>query len=289
MRAAAVALLAAGAVVLAACGGGGVPDSTGAGALPGAGHVHALRAADEGVLLLGLHGGLWRSTDGGGTWGQAGLQGQDAMAIGIDPDTDGPILIGGHGVLARADEPTGGFTSLSPPALGGLDVHALAQAPSQPDTAYAFEVSQGLFRTDGGGDSWQLAAPVGRDFGSNVSALAVHPTDPDTLLLGGGNSGLLRSTDGGASFQPVLDVGAGAVAWFGDDPARVAAITARGIEVSEDAGSSWQTVSGHGAVPGRPAALATAGQDTIWVVTEQPRTLQRSTDGGETWQEVARA
>lgn len=289
MRAVAVVLLAVGAVVLAACGGGGAPDSTGAGTMPAGDHVHALRAADEGVLLLGLHGGLWRSSDGGDTWRQAGLEGQDAMAIGIGPGADGPVLIGGHGMLARAEDPTGDFTSLSPPALGGLDVHALAQAPSRPDTAYVFEVGQGLFRTDDGGDSWRLAAAVGRDFGSDVSALAVHPADPDILLLGGGDSGLLRSTDAGAGFRQVLPVGVLAVAWFGDDAARVAAITARGIEVSEDAGSSWQTVTGHGTLPGRPAALAAAGRDTIWVVTEQPRTLQRSTDGGETWQEAARA
>lgn len=192
-------------------------------------------------------------------------------------------------MLARADGPTGDFTALSPPELGGLDLHALAQAPSQPSTAYAFEVAQGLFRTDDGGDTWQLVAPVGGDFGSGVTALAVHPADPDTLLLGGGGSGMLRSTDGGTSFEQVVDVGTSAVAWFGDDADRVVAITERGIETSDDVGMTWQTVTEHGTLPGKPAALAADGQGAIWVVTEEPRTLQRSTDGGDTWQEVARA
>ncbi len=275
-------------LLLAACGGG-EPEVTEAGTLPASHHVHALRAADDGTLLLGLHGALWRSTDGGTTWQQAGLEGHDAMAIGIGPDTDGPILIGGHGVLARADDPTGDFTTLSPSELGEIDVHALAQAPSQPTTAYAFEVAQGLFRSDDGGDTWQLVAPIGKDFGPGVTALAVHPTDPDTLLLGGGDSGLLHSTDGGASSEQVIDAGTFAVAWFGGDADRVVAITEQGIETSEDAGRTWQTVTEHGTLPGQLAALAADGQGAIWVVTEEPRTLQRSTDGGDTWQEVARA
>lgn len=122
-----------------------------------------------------------------------------------------------------------------------------------------------------------------------MTALAVHPTDPDTLLLGGGDSGLLHSTDGGASFEQVIDSGAFAVAWFGDDADRVVAITERGIETSDDAGRTWQTVTEHGTLPGQLAALAADGLGAIWVVTEEPRTLQRSTDGGDTWQVVARA
>ncbi|HEX2027242.1 MAG TPA: hypothetical protein VHF25_04505 [Nitriliruptorales bacterium] len=275
-------------LVLGACGGG-QPDTTEPATLPASHHVHALRAADDGTLLLGLHGALWRSTDGGSTWRHAGLEGHDAMAIGIGPDADGPILIGGHGMLARADDPTADFTPLSPPELGERDVHALAQTPSQPTTAYAFEVTQGLFRTDDGGDSWQLVAPVGRDFGPGVAALAVHPTDTDTLVIGSGASGLLRSTDGGATFQPVIVVGTFAVAWFGDDADRLVAATERGIETSDDAGQTWQVVTEHGTLPGQLAALAADRQGDIWVVTEKPRTLQRSSDGGTTWEQIAGA
>lgn len=289
MRAISVVLLTALTISLAACGQAGAPEAPEAGGLPASDHVHALRAADDGTLLLGLHGALWRSTDAGDSWQHAGFEGQDAMAIGIGPGSDGPVLVGGHGVLARADDAIDSFTPLDPPELGDLDIHALAQAPSQPTSAYAFEVAQGLFRTDDGGDSWHLVAPVGRDFGSGVTALSIHPRDPDTLLLGGGGTGLLRSTDAGAAFQQVIDVGTFAVAWFGDDPDRVVAVTERGIETSDDSGASWQLATEHGTLPGQPAALDADGRGNIWVVTEDPRTLQRSTDGGGTWQEIARA
>lgn len=281
-----LAVLTAAAVVVTACGDG-QPEGTEPGRLPSGQHVHALRAADDGTLLLGLHGALWRSTDGGATWEPAGLEGQDAMAIGIDPDTDGPILVGGHGVLARADDPTAGFTPLTPPELGSLDVHALAQAPSEPATAYAFVVDSGLFRTTDAGDSWEQVSPVGRDFGADITGLAVHPTDPDTLLLGGGRSGLLRSSDGGRSFDHVVGVGVLTVAYR--DANGAAAVTARGIETSENGGETWQVATEPATLPGQPAALAADGQGTIWLVTEEPRTLQRSTDGGASWQEIARA
>lgn len=280
---------AAAAALLAAACGGDEPAVTEAGRLPASHHVHALRAGGGGTLLLGLHGALWRSTDGGSRWRRAGLEGRDAMAIGIGPDSDGPVLVGGHEVLARAEDPTGEFVSLQPPELGSLDVHALAQAPSQPTTAYAFVVDAGLFRTTDGGDTWEQVAPVGRDFGPDTTGLAVDPTDPETLLLAGGQTGLLRSTDGGSSFQRVIDAGALAVAYVGDRAEQVVAVTQRGIEVSEDGGRTWAVATEHGVLPGQPAALAAGDEGTVWIVTEEPRTLQRSTDGGSSWEEVARA
>lgn len=283
-----VASLAAAMILATACGAGG-PAATKAGRLPAAHHVHALRAADDGRLLLGLHGGLWRSEDAGTSWQQAGLDGQDAMAIGSAPDVAGPLLIGGHGLLARAEDPTGQFTLLQPPELGSLDVHALAQAPSDPVTAYALVVDAGLFRTTDGGQAWQQVAPVGRDFGPDVTGLAVAPTDPDTLLLAGGRTGLLRSADGGASFHRAVEAGAFAVAYVGDRGEQAVAITHRGIEVSHDGGRTWTVATPHGTLPGQPAALAATSQGSIWILTEEPRTLQRSTDDGHSWQEVARA
>lgn len=282
------------AMLLVACGSSGTAGentadgaATEQGELPAGQHVHALRAADDGTLLLGLHGALWRSPDGGATWEPAGLEGQDAMAIGIDPDTEGPMLIAGHGVLARSNVADGPFEPLQPDALGSLDIHALAQAPSDPTTAYAFVVDAGLFETTDGGDSWQQTAAAGEQFGSDITGLAIDPTDPDTLLMGGGRSGLLRSADGGMTFEQVMPEGTFSLAYFGDDPARVAAITQRGVETSRDGGQTWKVVAQDGTLPGQLAALAADGDGIIWIVTEEPRTLQRSVDQGATWNQMA--
>lgn len=275
---------------------GGPPGGDGAaaaGVLPASDHVHALRASRDGTLLLGLHGALWRSTDGGRTWQQAGLEGQDAMSIGADPGSDGPLLVGGHGILARSRDGSSGFETLSPPELGNLDIHALAQAPTDPRLIYAFEVTGGIFASTDAGDTWEPRSPVGESFGMDVVGLAVSPDDPRTVLAAGGRTGIVRSTDGARTFDRVLDVGAFSLAYI-PDTEQLVAITQRGIERSDDRGATWQVVAApsqlraDGQPAGQLAAIAASGDGTLWLITEEPRTLLRSDDRGETWTEVAR-
>ncbi len=125
-------LIAALAVVLSACSSATSDDASVEGSLPASDHVHALRARDDGALLLGLHGALWRSPDGR-SWEQLGLEGQDAMALGIAAEGQ-PLLVGGHDVLARSTDGGESFEMLTPSDLPSLDIHALAQAPGEPRT-----------------------------------------------------------------------------------------------------------------------------------------------------------
>ncbi len=256
------------------------------GRLPASDHVHALRAAGD-VLVLGLHGSLWQSEDGGRTWRQMGLKGQDAMSIGAPPDSDGPLLVGGHGVLARRLPGSTTFENLSPPELGSLDIHALAQAPSEPSIAYAFNVADGIFASSDGGDSWELRARTGQQFGADITGLAVDPHNPQVVLASGVRSGILRSSDGARTFVKVSGLeNTAALAFLPGQ--RAVALLARGVQLSYDGGLTWRAVNGLAAVPGEPVTM-TASDASIWVVTEGPRTLQRSGDEGRTWQEVARA
>src|SRR3989344_4908003 len=43
--------------------------------IPGAHHVHAITHDSEGSLLLGTHGGLFKSNDGGKTWQKVSVKG----------------------------------------------------------------------------------------------------------------------------------------------------------------------------------------------------------------------
>lgn len=278
-------LAVAAALALTACQQGGATS----GRLPSSDHVHALRAGEDGVLLLGLHGALWRSDDDGVTWKQLGMEGQDAMAIGAVPGGAGPLLVGGHGVLVRRREGSNTFQSLQPPELGSLDVHALAQAPSDLHLVYAFVVEGGVFASADAGDTWELRAGPGQQFGADVTALAVDPADPQVVVAAGGRTGVVRSSDGARTFGRLSSGGMFALAYAG--PQRLFGISARGIEASEDGGRTWSVVTARtdAALPGEPAAIAADGSGRIWLVTEDARTLQRSDDGGQNWQEVARA
>ncbi|MGH9053147.1 MAG: WD40/YVTN/BNR-like repeat-containing protein [Acidimicrobiia bacterium] len=273
----------AGATFLAACGGSGQGERD---RLPASDHVHALRALQDGSLLLGLHGGLWRSADGT-TWESAGLESQDAMAIGAH-DPGALIFVAGHNVLARSRDGGRTFQPLRPGDLPGLDIHAFAQAPSDPDLVYAFVVGFGLFRSGDAGESWDLRSEVGR-VPPDLLALAVGPRDPDLVVGAGPENGMVRSTDGGGSFARTLEVGAWSLSSDPTDPDRLLVLSARGIEESRDGGATWTTLLHRGQeLPGDWAAIAVGPDGVLWVVTEAPRTLQRSDDGGEIWQEVAR-
>ena len=262
----------------AACGG----STTTSGSLPGSDHLHALRASDDGALLMGLHGALWQSPDGR-EWEQLGLQGQDAMALGVASE-GAPLLVGGHDVLARSTD--GGHTfQMLAPQLPSLDIHALAQAPSDPEIVYAYVVGSGIFRSTDAGDTWTPAGAVGDQLPGDIAALAVDPQDSDTVLVGSGGNGVFRSTDQASTFVRTSDWGALGLA-FGPQ-GEVLAATARGVDVSEDGGVSWTTLAPADQFDGQPMAVAIGPDGTRWMVTEGPRVLYRS-EGGDL-HEVARA
>lgn len=273
-------------LILSACASDGSGSDGGdvAGGLPASDHVHALRTTDDGSLLLGLHGALWRSPDGT-QWEQLGLEGRDAMAIGVAEEGQ-PLLIGGHDVLVRSTDGGDTFEDLSPD-LPSLDIHALAQAPNDPSIVYAYVVGAGIYRSGDAGDTWEAAAPVGETLPGDLSAMAVDPRDPDVVLLGSAGHGTFRSTDAAETFTRVTDAGTIGLGIASDGTAVAASV--RGIDVSDDGGQTWRNATPLSDFEGQPFAVANADDGTIWVMTEQPRTLLRSTDGGESFDEVARA
>lgn len=252
------------------------------GSLPGSDHLHALRAADDGSLLLGLHGALWRS-ETGTEWEELGLGGEDAMALGVAAE-DAPLLVGGHDLLARSTDEGETFEMLSPD-LPSLDVHALAQAPSNPDIVYAYVAGVGIYRSTDAGDTWVPAATVGEELPGDLAALAVDPRDPTTVLAGSGSSGVFRSTDEAATFDRTSEWGTLGLA-FGEG-GQVLAATYRGVDLSEDGGVGWDNVAPSDRLEGQALAVAIGRDGVHWVMTEDPRVLYRS-EGGE-FAEVARA
>lgn len=266
-----------------ACSSG--PGRTVDGALPASDHVHALRTTDDGGLLLGLHGALWRSDDGA-SWEVAGLEGQDAMALGVAQPGE-PLLVGGHDVLARSTDDGVTFEPLSP-QLPSLDIHALAQAPSAPRTVYAFVVGAGLYVSGDAGDSWAPLARVDQEIPGDLGAMAVDLEDPDIVLVGSPSLGVLRSTDGGASLEAVHAAPTASLASGADGT--VVAVTGQGVDVSDDGGATWRNAAAASSFEGQPLATALGpGGETLWLVTEEPRVLLRSQDLGQTWDEVSRA
>lgn len=273
-------------VVVSACSSSDPGDvSQAADGLPASDHVHALRAAEDGSLLLGLHGALWRSPNGT-NWEQLGLEGRDAMALGVAVDGQ-PLLVGGHDVLARSTDGGQSFEMLSPDDLPSLDIHALAQAPSDPPSVYAYVVGHGIAASGDAGATWEAAAAVGEQLPGDLAAMAVDPSDAAVVLVGSGSQGVFRSTDRATTFDQTTDWGTLGLAFAGDGT--VLAATYRGVDVSQDGGRSWDNAAPLDAFDGQPLAVAIGQDGTWWVLTEQPRVLYRSPDGDGDFDEVARA
>ena len=263
------------AVGLVACG-----SDAGAG-LPSGDHLHSLGVTDGGGLLLGLHGGLYRSDDGD-QWELLGLDGQDAMVI---ASAQQPMFVAGHEVLARSDDGGRTFADLRPADLPGLDIHAFAQAPTDGRVIYAFVVGHGLFASADAGGTWERRAEMGI-IPPDTFGLAIVGSEVDLLMVVGPESGGLRSEDGGRSFTRVLQVPAWAVAPDPNQPTLGWALTGDGLARSDDAGLSWQPVAALDDLEGQPLALA-VGPGVLWVATEDPRAVYSSIDGGVAWELVA--
>ena len=155
--------------------------------------------------------GVYKSTDGGKTWKNTGLE--ETFQIGriaIHPDDPDTVYVG---------------------ALGRL------WGPSE---------QRGLFKTTDGGENWEKILFVNDETG--VIDVRMHPRDPDNLLVAtyerqrdgfdgndpgkkyGDGSGLYRTTDGGQTFEevtaglPTCKKGRIGLDWYRKNPKYVFAI-----------------------------------------------------------------
>ncbi len=255
--------------------GGSARSSTG---LPNTPDYHSLlvNPSNPQSLILGTHGGLYVSGDGGRHWRFDSLSGSDAMNLARPAGST--IWLAGHEVFKKSTDGGVSWTDVRPDGLRGLDIHGFAVDPRRPATLYAALAGQGLYRSADGGRSFTLAS---RDVGGAVMALAVLPDG--RILAGDPQQGLLVSRDGGRNWQRLLAAQVMGLAVNPENPARLLA-TGTGIALSSDGGRSWRSVldlpDGAG-----PVAWSKSNPKIAYVIGFD-RTLYRSTDGGQSWQTV---
>ena len=247
--------------------------------LPNTPDYHSLLVdpTDANALLLGTHQGLYRSADGGITWGFEGLSGQDAMNLARPSNS--VVWAAGHEVLAKSTDGGETWQDVHPDGLPGRDVHGFTVDSRDQQVLYAAIAGQGLFRSRNGGRSFSLLSHevgpavmalatmrdgrilagdmqqglmVSRDGTSwsraleaQVMGLAVNPSAPKVVLASG--RGIVRSTDGGRTWKQAFELpdGTGPVAWAASAP-NVAYVVGfnRLLYKTTDAGVNWQPVEG---------------------------------------------
>jgi photosystem II stability/assembly factor-like uncharacterized protein len=188
----------------------------------------AVHPSNPRIVYAGAqYGGVWKTTDGGGTWTPT-------------MDSQSNLYVGAVGLcVARPDV-----------------IYAVTQSSAE------FAAHAGLLRSTDGGVSWQKRTDVpsvssaGTD---NHVQIAVHPTNPDIVYVAG-DSSLHRSNDGGNTWivhnitvdgapqtntKGIFDGNIGDVKLDPDHPDTVyIAVPARGIYSCSDGGTAWSKRGG---------------------------------------------
>lgn len=202
-------------------------------------HSLVFNPVNKDTVFFGHHNGIMRSTDGGRTWQQVVDQPNfDAMSLVVHSQRPHVIYAAGHEVFMRSED--GGKTWRRVASnLPGLDIHAFAIHPEDPNRLYAFVVGYGLFLSKDGGSSWET---LNTNVPEATLSLAVVPADSDILLLGSGDQGILRSDDGGQTWRPSGNILALKLEYVPASRTLYAA-TIKGIYRSADGGRSWSKVA----------------------------------------------
>ncbi len=226
---------------------------------------------------VGYGDGVYKSTDGGASWNNMGLQDSEHIGmIRVDPRDSSVVYVAAQGPLWSA---------------GG---------------------ERGLYKSTDGGANWSLIL-AGENEYTGVNEVHFDPRNPDVLYAsthqrmrnvaalidGGPGSGIHKSEDGGASWKeltrgvPGEDKGKIGLAISPVDPDVIYATIelaqrTGGMWRSSDGGANWTKQSGEfysGTGPHYYQELFASPHDVDTVYQVAPG-LHRSTDGGKTMTQV---
>ncbi len=221
--------------------------------------------------------GIYKSTDGGKTWKNMGLDATKQISrIVVDPKDHDHVIVATQGDL------------------------------------FSDSTDRGVYVTNDGGKTWTKTLYTGPETGA--SDLAMDPQDPNVLYAGmwtfqrrpwtfksgGPDDGLFKSTDGGKTWTrltghglPTDTTGRIGLAIAPSDGNRIYALieSKQGILWrSDDGGKTWKMVSNNTLVDQRPfyfthIAVDPKKPNTVYGVSMM---LSKSTDGGKTFKPIAR-
>jgi photosystem II stability/assembly factor-like uncharacterized protein len=207
--------------------------------------------------------GVYRTKDGGKTWDQVLKKDADSGASDIAMDPSNPAILfagfwqarrypwemtsGGPGSGLYVSRDGGdSWTQLTKSGLpeGTWGKVGVAVAPSDPRRVYALIEAEkgGLFRSDDGGESWELASAnrAIRQRAWYYSTLTVNPANPDEVWFP--QVPMLRTIDGGKTIQYMKGFHHGDHhdLWIDPkNPRRMIASNDGGVDISLNAGETW--------------------------------------------------
>ncbi len=279
-----------------------------------------LAKADIRVIYATTGNGVYKSTNGGGSWQRS------SNGLRSFPGVHSPLAIGGDAIYVGTSD--GIYRSIDagetwePSSEAITDVTCLAIALTEPNVIYAAAGIQQsrIFRSVDYGENW---VPIDESLGpGRFCSIAAHPQDSDTIYVArentfieqntriewkkggmglvstgiwcvaadshdiyvGTSAGVFRSSDNCKTFSMIsseLPPNITIVAIAQHDTV-YAYSPGNGLYRSDDGGSSWQLLSGE---LGIVECLTFASPDSIYAGTQE-RGIYESTDSGETWEAI---
>ncbi len=241
-------------------------------------HPALAAAARDGLLLVAVAQGVFRSVDGGATWQPADADLPRAPVSAAASTQDGALVAVCGGRLFRLPAGAGRWETLNlpPGAEDGLELTAVAGSPPVVFVSAGDE----LFVSRDGGAEWEsIALPGGRGAGSFI----LHPSadfaaNGTAHLLGRRTRDLYQTRDGGRSWaevrlapRPTLVAEAPGGGWIAFAPGIVFTWDARDGEVWSSAPTSMGAPADIRFLAPNEAVAMNAGG--VWL----------SRDGGVTW------
>jgi photosystem II stability/assembly factor-like uncharacterized protein len=224
---------------------------------PDGGDARAFAAVpgQPGHLYLGTtNSWLYESLDQGASWHRlAKLDKADGFvldSIVVDLSDPRTIFVGAWknsddgGVWISHDS---GRTWSEPQDLKGQSIHALVQAPSDPNTLIAGTLL-GVYRSTDRGATWTLISPAGSKEIHEVESLAVDPSNQDVIYAGTWHLPW-KTTDGGKSWKSIkqgliVDSDVFSIVVDPEHTRTVYLSACSGIYKSENAGALFHKIQG---------------------------------------------
>ena len=276
-------------------------------------------------ILVGTTGAsLFRSPDGGQTWGRLGAPfpgDSQVRALAVDPSRPSVVYAGSNYGIFRSNDAGATWLKLDSP-MDGLHIWSIAVDPSDSNTLFAGTSPPFLFRSRDGGETWQKHLPQQRRRGnladiaqdglhapsacpgSPGTAMAVDPVHchgrdpvhPDTVYAGVEIDGVHRSRDGGDTWARlhtgITNPDIHGMAFSLGQRDTVLVSTPAEIFASSDDGDSFQSLAltSSWALPYcRWIAVKPGNPQVVFAANGDGAigntgTIQRSTDGGKSWE-----
>jgi photosystem II stability/assembly factor-like uncharacterized protein len=229
-------------------------------------------------------GGVWKTTDGGQTWGNIsdGYFGGSIGSIQVAASDENVIYVGGGEKTVRGN------------------------------VSYGY----GIWKTEDAGKTWKN---VGLKDGRHISRIRIHPKDANIayaavmgdLYKSSETRGVYRTKDGGQNWERVLfanaDAGATDLILDPNNPRVIYASTWRirrtpyslssggegsALWKSTDGGDTWDKISDKKGMPKLPhgiigVAVSPVQRDLVYAIVEAKNGgVFKSIDGGETWNKI---